>query len=67
MAVAVAVAMAEGAVASSTTLSRSGADYLSFLVDLGYQLADVERQALDEVHRRDTGGAEAAGPEEDAA
>ena len=44
-----------------------GAGYLSFLVDLGYDLTDVERYALDELHRDGTGGTEAAGAEEDAA
>ena len=68
VAVAVAAAMAEATVAAaSTTLSPTGAGYLSFLVGLGYDLADVERHALDELHRHGTGGTEAAGTEEDAA
>lgn len=67
VAVAVAAAMAEGAVAASTALSHTGGEYLSFLVDLGYELGDVERQALDELHRADAGETEADGAEEDAA
>lgn len=52
VAVAVAVAMAEARIAALSTLPELGHDYLSFLVELGYELVDAERCALVEYDRR---------------